>query len=62
MAEGLPMKIIIVTFMTISSFLEYLISVPKSMYCSLKLCPIKQAVKLPMLVRYNTSILSLRGG
>ena len=41
--------------------IEYLLSIPKSLYCSLRLFPFNQAVKLPMFVRYNTAIRSVMG-
>lgn len=47
--------------MKIKSFIEKLSSIPKSMYVSLRLFPLTQAVRLPILVRYNTKIVSLNG-
>lgn len=41
--------------------IETLLSLPKSIYASLRLFPFREAVKLPIMVRYNTSILSLDG-
>lgn len=42
--------------------IEKIISVPKSFYVSLRLCGLKSAFHLPVLVRYNTVIYSLVGG
>lgn len=47
--------------MKLSLLLEYIISLPKSLYVSLKLLPFKHAFRIPLLVRYNTKILSLDG-
>ena len=41
--------------------LEKILSVPKSLWVSLHLLPLKDAIKLPVFVRYNTKILSLKG-
>lgn len=41
--------------------IEKILSIPKSFYVSLKLCGIKNAFKMPIKVRYNTQICSLRG-
>lgn len=41
--------------------IETLLSLPKSIYVSLRLFPFRKAIKLPIMVRYNTSILSLDG-
>lgn len=41
--------------------IETLLSLPKSIYVSLRLFPFREAIKLPIMVRYNTSILSLDG-
>lgn len=41
--------------------IETLLSLPKSIYVSLRLFPFWEAIKLPIMVRYNTSILSLDG-
>lgn len=40
---------------------EYLLSVPKSIYVSFKLLPFRQAVRIPIFVRYNTKLLCLKG-
>lgn len=45
----------------ISRKLEFLLSIPKSLYVSLKLCSFKQAMHLPIVVRYNTKILGVNG-
>lgn len=41
--------------------LEKLLSIPKSIYVCLRLFPFKDAVKLPMYVRYNCRLYSLKG-
>ena len=35
-------------------FLEKLLSVPKSLYVSIRMCGLKKGMKLPVFVRYNT--------
>lgn len=40
---------------------EILLSIPKSFYVSYKLLSLKEAIKLPILVRYNTRLLNLSG-
>ena len=40
---------------------EILLSIPKSFYVSLRLFPLKEALKLPVLCRYNAKCLSLKG-
>lgn len=40
---------------------EILLSIPKSFYVSYKLLSLKEAFKLPILVRYNTRLLNLSG-
>lgn len=40
---------------------EHILSIPKSFYISLKYFPLKDAVKLPIMVRYNTVLLGLKG-
>lgn len=40
---------------------EYLLSVPKSIYVSFRLLPFRQAVRIPIFVRYNTKLLCLNG-
>lgn len=42
-------------------YLEILLSLPKSLYLNLRMLPFKKAVKLPVLVRYNTLLLSCSG-
>lgn len=39
----------------------FLLSLPKSFYVCLKFFPLNEALRLPILVRYNTIILGLRG-
>lgn len=41
--------------------LEHIFSIPKSFYVSLKYFPFKEAIKLPIMVRYNTVLLGLNG-
>lgn len=41
--------------------LEKLLSLPKSLYVSLRLFPFREALKLPVLCRYNVKCLSLKG-
>lgn len=41
--------------------LEHIFSIPKSFYVSLKYFPFKEAIKLPIMVRYNTVLLGLKG-
>lgn len=40
---------------------EKLLSIPKSFYLSLCYFPLREAVKLPVMVRYNTLILRHEG-
>lgn len=40
---------------------EDIISIPKSLYVCFRLLPAKIAIKMPLLVRYNVKLLSLRG-
>ena len=40
---------------------EYILSIPKSIYVCLRLLRFKDAIKLPMLVRYNCRLYSLKG-
>ena len=40
---------------------ERLLSVPKSLYVSFRLFPLREAVKMPVLCRYNVKCLSLKG-
>lgn len=40
---------------------EKILSIPKSLYVCLRLLPFSQAIKLPIHVRYNASILSTKG-
>lgn len=47
--------------MKFSDILEYLISLPKSIYVNLRLLPFKQAIHLPIICRYNVKIISLKG-
>ena len=41
--------------------IEKILSIPKSFWVSLHFFPLKDALKLPVLVRYNTSLMSLKG-
>lgn len=45
----------------LKKLLEYTFSLPKSLYVCLKLLPFYQAIKLPIIVRYNVKILSDSG-
>ena len=40
---------------------ERILSLPKSLYVCLRLLPLRQAIKLPILVRYNTRLSCLNG-
>lgn len=44
-----------------NKILEHIFSIPKSFYVSLKYFSLKDAVKLPIMVRYNTVLLGLKG-
>lgn len=44
-----------------NNILEHILSIPKSFYVSSKYFPLKDAVKLPIMVRYNTVLLGLKG-
>lgn len=44
-----------------NKILEHILSIPKSFYVSLKYFSLKDAVKLPIMVRYNTVLLGLKG-
>lgn len=44
-----------------NKLLEYALSIPKSFYVSYRLTGLKQAFRLPILVRYNTCVKSLKG-
>ena len=41
--------------------IDYIRSIPKSLYLSLKFYPFRKAIKLPILVCYNCRIISLKG-
>ena len=45
----------------ISKIIEYILSIPKSLYFCLRMLPLKNAVKLPILLRYNVKTRSLSG-
>lgn len=47
--------------MKFNQFIEIFLSLPKSFYVSAKLCGIKKAIKLPILVRYNTVLRCVNG-
>ena len=38
-----------------------ILSIPKSLYVSIKLCGLKKGIKLPVLVRYNTVLRDISG-
>ena len=54
-------RVFILNKMEICKIIEYVISLPKSIYVSFRLLPFKDAVRIPMFVRYNCSLLSLKG-
>lgn len=41
--------------------LQIILSIPKSLYVSIKLCGFKKGIKLPVLVRYNTVLRDISG-
>ena len=41
--------------------LQKILSIPKSLYVSTKLCGFKKGIKLPVLVRYNTILRDISG-
>lgn len=41
--------------------IEKILSIPKSFYVCIKLLPLRQAIKLPILVRYNCLLISTKG-
>lgn len=41
--------------------IEKILSIPKSFWVSMHFFTLKDAIKLPILVRYNTKILTLKG-
>ena len=41
--------------------LQKILSIPKSLYVSIKLCGLKKGIKLPVLVRYNTVLRDVSG-
>lgn len=47
--------------MRYTDYFEYILSIPISVYCNIRLLPFRQACKLPILVRYNTRLISLGG-
>lgn len=42
-------------------YVEYVLSLPKSIYLNFRVLPFKDAIKLPLLVRYNTVMSSYSG-
>ena len=40
---------------------EKILSIPKSFWVSFHFFPLKEAIKLPIFIRYNTKIQSLKG-
>lgn len=38
-----------------------ILSIPKSLYVSIKMCGFKKGIKLPILVRYNTVLRDISG-
>ena len=63
MATGVPTKVVKKYIkMQINQIIEYLLSIPKSFYVSWRLTKsLKNAIKLPVIVRYNTILKSLKG-
>lgn len=47
--------------MKISTLYEKVLSVPKSLWVSMHYFPLRQAVKLPIIVRYNAKLLEIKG-
>ena len=47
--------------MKTNKIIEYVLSLPKSIYVSFRLLPFKDAVRVPVFVRYNCMLLSLKG-
>lgn len=47
--------------MSIHKLFEIILSIPKSLYVCFRLLPFSQAIRLPILVRYNCNLISLRG-
>lgn len=45
----------------VGGIIDYLLSLPKSIYFCMKCLPVKQAVKIPVFVRYNTKLASCKG-
>lgn len=41
--------------------IDKILSIPKSLWVSMHFFTLKDAIKLPILVRYNTKILTLKG-
>lgn len=47
--------------MRISTLFDYCLSIPKSLYVNLKLLPIKEAIKLKLLVKYDVKLIQVNG-
>ena len=45
----------------INRWSDYLLSIPKSLYVCIRLFGIARSLRLPVVVRYNTKILGLKG-
>lgn len=41
--------------------IECVLSIPKSLYVNFQMLPISQALKMPIIVRYNVILKSLKG-
>lgn len=41
--------------------IHHILSIPKSLYLSLKFYPFREAIKLPIMVSYNCRLLSIKG-
>lgn len=46
---------------TFSQLFERILSIPKSLFVSLHYFPLKEALKLPIMVRYNCKLIKLSG-
>lgn len=44
-----------------NKYFEKILSIPKSFYACIKLLPLREAIKMPIMVHYNCKLLSLKG-
>lgn len=42
-------------------YIEYLLSIPKSLYFCLRVLPFRSAISIPVFVRYNVKLLDVSG-